>query len=199
LQKNAAKTGIWRPDLLSHFPFPTFSKMGNQGSGTGEQDNPPATAAGGKVVNTSGSQEGRAARREGRSLGRCLWRVIEHPLGVMQLGKKGFANRDGCRRWASRSFPGSCSGGKLRVLVHRQARRIPVAIRLDSLGIDRLSVRDRLDLIEQIWDSLPEQVEPQDIPDWHVAELATRRRRAAESPARGQPWREVLQRLEGGS
>jgi hypothetical protein len=29
-------------------------------------------------------------------------------------------------------------------------------------------VRDRLDLIEQIWDSLPDQVEPQDVPDWHV-------------------------------
>jgi len=39
-----------------------------------------------------------------------------------------------------------------------------MAVRIDSLGIDRLSVRDRLDLIEQIWDSLPEQVEPQDIP-----------------------------------
>ena len=74
-----------------------------------------------------------------------------------------------------------------------------MAVRLDSLGIDRLSVRDCLNLIEQIWDSPPEQVEPQDIPDWHAAELATRRRRAAESPAVGQPWREVLQRLEGGS
>jgi putative addiction module component (TIGR02574 family) len=74
-----------------------------------------------------------------------------------------------------------------------------VAVRIDSLGIDRLSVRDRLDLIEQIWDSLPEQVEPQDIPDWHVAELATRRASAAESPGVGKPWREVLERLEGGS
>ena len=74
-----------------------------------------------------------------------------------------------------------------------------MAVRLDSLGIDRLSVRDCLNIIEQIWGSLPEQVEPQDIPDWHAAELATRRRRAAESPAVGQPWREVLQRLEGGS
>jgi putative addiction module component (TIGR02574 family) len=60
-----------------------------------------------------------------------------------------------------------------------------VAVRFDSLGIDRLSVRDRIDLIEQIWDSLPEQVEPQDIPDWHVAELASRRGRAAESPGVG--------------
>ena len=74
-----------------------------------------------------------------------------------------------------------------------------MAIRIESLGIDRLSVRDRLDLIEQIWDSLPEQVEPLDIPDWHAAELATRRSRAAESPGVGKPWREVLERFEGGS
>lgn len=74
-----------------------------------------------------------------------------------------------------------------------------MAVRIDSLGIDRLSVRDRLDLIEQIWDSLPEQVEPQDIPDWHAAELATRRIRASESPGAGKPWREVLKRLEGDS
>lgn len=73
-----------------------------------------------------------------------------------------------------------------------------MAVRIDSLGIDRLSVRDRLDLIEQIWDSLPEQVESQDIPDWHRAELAIRRGRAAKEPGVGKPWREVLERLEGG-
>ena len=74
-----------------------------------------------------------------------------------------------------------------------------MAVRIDSLGIDRLSVRDRLDLIEQIWDSLPEQVELQDIPEWHVAKLAARRASAEESPGVGKPWREVLERLEGGS
>ena len=74
-----------------------------------------------------------------------------------------------------------------------------MTVRMSSLGIDRLSVRDRLDLIEQIWDSLPDQDEPQDIPDWHVAELAKRRASAAESPGVGKPWREVLDRLEGGS
>lgn len=73
-----------------------------------------------------------------------------------------------------------------------------MAVRIDSLGIDRLSVRDRLDLIEQIWDSLPEQVEPQDIPEWHRAEVAMRRKRAAEEPGVSKPWREVLDRLEGG-
>jgi putative addiction module component (TIGR02574 family) len=74
-----------------------------------------------------------------------------------------------------------------------------VAVRIDSLGIDRLSVRDRLDLIEQIWDSLPDQVESQDIPAWHLAELAARRSRASDTPGAGRPWREVLDRLEGGS
>ena len=73
-----------------------------------------------------------------------------------------------------------------------------MAVRIDSLGIDSLSVRDRLDLIEQIWDSLPEQVEHQDIPEWHRAEVAMRRNRAAEEPGVGKPWREVLDRLEGG-
>ena len=74
-----------------------------------------------------------------------------------------------------------------------------MTVRIDSSGIDRLSVRDQLNLIEQIWDSLPDQVEPQDIPDWHVAERAKRRASAAESPGVGRPWREVLERLEGGS
>ena len=74
-----------------------------------------------------------------------------------------------------------------------------MAVRIDSLGIDRLSVRDRLDLIEQIWDSLPEQIEPQDIPAWHLAELVERRALAAKEPGVGKPWREVLERLEGRS
>ena len=48
-------------------------------------------------------------------------------------------------------------------------------VRLESLGIDQLSVRERLDLIEQIWNTLPEQVTPEEVPDWHRAELAKRR------------------------
>ena len=74
-----------------------------------------------------------------------------------------------------------------------------MAVRIDSLGIDRLSVRDRLDLIDQIWDSLPDHVEPQDIPEWHRAEIAKRRAIAAQEPGAGKPWREVLQQLEEAS
>ena len=74
---------------------------------------------------------------------------------------------------------------------------MPVTI--EALGIDRLSVRERLDLIEQIWDSLPEQVSPDQVPPWHLAELAKRRAEADASPGAGRPWREALARFGGGS
>ncbi|MBV9124702.1 MAG: addiction module protein [Planctomycetes bacterium] len=34
-----------------------------------------------------------------------------------------------------------------------------MSVHIEALGIDRLSVRERLELIEQIWDSLPQQAE----------------------------------------
>jgi len=61
-------------------------------------------------------------------------------------------------------------------------------VSLEALGIDRLSVRERLDLIELIWDSLPENVNPDEVPAWHLAELAKRRADAEASPGAGKPW-----------
>ena len=74
-----------------------------------------------------------------------------------------------------------------------------MAVTLESLGIDRLSVKDRLELIEQIWDSLPEQVNPDEVPEWHLAELAKRRAEADASPRAGKPWREALARFGDGA
>ena len=42
---------------------------------------------------------------------------------------------------------------------------MPVSI--EALGIDRLSVEERLELIEKIWDSLPADIAPGDVPAWH--------------------------------
>jgi putative addiction module component (TIGR02574 family) len=67
-----------------------------------------------------------------------------------------------------------------------------MSMTLEALGITRLSVRERLDLIEQIWDTLPERVEAGEVPDWHLAELARRRAEADARPGEGRPWREVL-------
>jgi putative addiction module component (TIGR02574 family) len=72
-------------------------------------------------------------------------------------------------------------------------------VRIEALGIDRLSVRERLELLERIWDSLPEQVNPEDVPAWHRAELAKRRAEADASPGVGQSWREALARFGEGA
>ena len=74
-----------------------------------------------------------------------------------------------------------------------------MSVTLEALGIHQLSVAERLDLIEKIWDSLPAQLDPHEVPEWHLAELARRRARADAQPGMGKPWREVLARLEGGS
>jgi putative addiction module component (TIGR02574 family) len=62
-----------------------------------------------------------------------------------------------------------------------------------------LGVRDRLELIEQIWDGLPAQIHPDEVPTWHLAELAARRAEAAAAPGAGKPWREALGRFPTGS
>lgn len=57
------------------------------------------------------------------------------------------------------------------------------------------SVDDRLDLIEEIWESLPNSLEPTEIPDWHLPILADRVAAADARPDEGRPWREALSDL----
>jgi putative addiction module component (TIGR02574 family) len=45
---------------------------------------------------------------------------------------------------------------------------------LQQLGIDRLSVPERLELISRIWDSIPESESGGPIPEWHRRELERR-------------------------
>ena len=71
-----------------------------------------------------------------------------------------------------------------------------MSVSLEALGIDRLSIGERLELIEQIWNSLPEQVSPEEVPPWHMPELARRLAEAKSHPGLGKPWREVLATLQ---
>ncbi|HEV3343058.1 MAG TPA: addiction module protein [Pirellulales bacterium] len=71
-------------------------------------------------------------------------------------------------------------------------------INIQSLGVHELSVRERLDLIEQIWETLPAQLDLSEMPEWHRDELAKRRTQAEAAPAVGTPYREVLDRLQHG-
>lgn len=71
-----------------------------------------------------------------------------------------------------------------------------MAIDMHAMGIDRLSVGERLELIDRIWDSLPDVVQTGDIPGRHLAEIERRRKAAFDSPNQGKPWREILDELE---
>ncbi len=48
------------------------------------------------------------------------------------------------------------------------------------------------ELIDQLLGTLPDEVVPAEVPDWHLALLAQRRAAAAATPGVGRPWREVL-------
>lgn len=71
-----------------------------------------------------------------------------------------------------------------------------MAVDMHAMGIDQLSVGERLELIDRIWDSLPDAVQAGDIPAWHLAEIDRRRAAAFDSPKQGKPWRELMDELE---
>ena len=59
-----------------------------------------------------------------------------------------------------------------------------------------LSVEDRLELIEEIWDSLAVTPEAIPVTDAQRREFARRRRAHARNPSAAKPWREVRAKLE---
>ncbi len=61
--------------------------------------------------------------------------------------------------------------------------------------LERLSVSERLDLIERIWDTLPESVEPSDVPDWHIEILKERLAEAEANPGEGITWEEFKAKM----
>jgi len=58
-----------------------------------------------------------------------------------------------------------------------------------------LTVTQRLELIGELWDSIPDSVEALPIPDWHRDELERRLAAADADPEAAIPWEEVKRRL----
>ena len=59
-----------------------------------------------------------------------------------------------------------------------------------------LSVNQRLQLIGELWDSIPDSVEALPIPNWHREELERRLSAADADPEAAIPWEEVKRRLQ---
>ena len=65
-----------------------------------------------------------------------------------------------------------------------------------SLGIDQLSLAERILLVEEIWDSIAAEVEALDIPQSHKEELDRRLAAYHANPHAGSSWQDVKTRLQ---
>jgi putative addiction module component (TIGR02574 family) len=65
---------------------------------------------------------------------------------------------------------------------------------LEQFGIDRLDPQQRCELIDLIWDSIPDDV-PFTPPDWHLRELERRIVAADADPSAIESWDTVRARL----
>ncbi len=66
---------------------------------------------------------------------------------------------------------------------------------MKTLGIDRLSVAEQLDLLDEIWDSIAANPENVPFPDSHREELDRRLAAYEANPKAGSTWEEVKARL----
>jgi putative addiction module component (TIGR02574 family) len=60
----------------------------------------------------------------------------------------------------------------------------------------KLSVSDRIELVEAIWDTVRPDLQAVPLPESHRAELERRLADLDENPDAGSPWEEVRARLE---
>jgi putative addiction module component (TIGR02574 family) len=68
---------------------------------------------------------------------------------------------------------------------------------MKSLGIDRLSVAERLELLDEIWASILTTSEEVTLSDAHKEDLSRRLEAYRDDPTAGSPWEEVKARLRG--
>ena len=62
-----------------------------------------------------------------------------------------------------------------------------------------LSVEQRLELIGELWDSIPDSIDALPVPDWHREELERRLAMADADPDASIPWEEIKRRLHNKS
>ncbi len=67
---------------------------------------------------------------------------------------------------------------------------------IKSLGIDQLSLAERILLVEEIWDSIVAEAEALDIPQSHKDELDRRLAAYHADPHAGSSWKDVKTRLQ---
>ncbi len=72
---------------------------------------------------------------------------------------------------------------------------MPASIK--SLGLDRLSLAERILLVEELWDSIAADPGAVDLTEAHKVDLQRRLDAYRDDPKAGSPWEEVRGRLRG--
>jgi putative addiction module component (TIGR02574 family) len=68
---------------------------------------------------------------------------------------------------------------------------------LKSLGIDRLTLAERIELVENIWDSIAAEAEQMPLTVSQKEDLAIRLAEYEANPTEGSSWEDVKARLKG--
>jgi len=68
---------------------------------------------------------------------------------------------------------------------------------MKDLGLDRLSVAERILLAEELWDSIASAPEAARLSEAHERDLRLRLDAYRDDPKAGSPWEDVRERLRG--
>jgi putative addiction module component (TIGR02574 family) len=68
---------------------------------------------------------------------------------------------------------------------------------ITAADIAEMPIHKRIELVEDIWDSIVETPEAIEIPEWHKNELDKRLEAYHANPQGGSPWKEVKKRILG--
>ena len=68
---------------------------------------------------------------------------------------------------------------------------------LTASDIAEMPIQQRIQLVEDIWDSTAEMPEAIEIPEWHKKELDKRLESYHANPSEGSPWKDVKRRILG--
>jgi putative addiction module component (TIGR02574 family) len=68
---------------------------------------------------------------------------------------------------------------------------------ITASDIAEMPIQKRIELVEDIWDSIAEMPESIEIPEWHKNELDKRLEAYHANPSGGSPWKEVKKRILG--
>jgi len=68
---------------------------------------------------------------------------------------------------------------------------------ISASEIAEIPIQQRIQLVEDIWDSIAEMPEAVEIPEWHKQELEKRLEAYHANPNEGSPWQDVRKRILG--